>query len=155
MTLLEQYNQIAQQHQLPPMTACGCDIETREHRDAAAAWQALVSAEPMAGWFQCQSAQQSFIGALPAHQPDWGALLAAEVVATDDCSLHVEYHSGVWRETRYRHRDDGELLCDELSQYLHNGGRLKYRRYWRQDPEQGWVQSHACLIAVEPNRLEE
>ena len=154
MTLVEQHNTIAKRHGLNTMTAGGCDIEIREHNDAAAAWQALQDASPTRGWFQCQSEQQSFTGALPAHQPDWGALLAAEVVA-DGSSLRIEYQYGVWRETRYRHLDEGNLLCDEVSQYLHNGGQLKYRRYWQQDPEQGWVQTHACLIAVEQNTKED
>jgi len=150
MTLLEQYNSIAQQHGLNSMTAGGCGIETHQHESTEAAWQALASAEPTAGWFQCQSAQRSFTGALPAHQPEWGALLAAEVVVADGRSLCIEYQNGVWRETRYRHLDEGDLLCDEVRQFLHSGGRLVYRRYWRQDGEQGWVQSHTCLVAIEP-----
>ncbi len=155
MTLLEKYNSIAQQHGLNSMASGGCDIETVEHSDAAAAWEALHAASPTGGWFQCQSEQQSFTAALPAWQDKWGALLAAEVVANDGSSLRIDYQHGVWRETRYRHRDDGDLLCDELSQYLHNGGQLKYRRYWRQDPAQGCVQTHACLIAVEQNTVED
>ena len=150
MTILQQYTAIAEKHDLPLMNTGGCDIETCRHESAEAAWQALASAEPTAGWFQCQSAQQSFIGALPAHQPEWGALLAAEVVAADGDSLRIEYQNGLWRETRYHHRDDGDLLRDEVRQFLHSGGQLKYRRYWRHDPEQGWVQSHACFVAIEP-----
>jgi len=150
MTILQQYTNLAEKHDLPAMTAGGCDIEIHQHESAEAAWQALVAAKPTAGWFQCQSKQQSFTGALPAHQPDWGALLAAEVAATDGSSLRIEYQNGLWWETCYHHRNEGDLLCDEVRQFLHSGGRLVYRRYWRHDPEQGWVQSHACLVAIEP-----
>ncbi len=151
MTILQQYTAIAKKHDLPTMSTGGCDIDNNHQYDSAeAAWQALVAANPTAGWFQCQSEQRSFIGALPAHQPEWGALLAAEVVAADGDSLRIEYQNGIWRKTRYHHGDDGDLLYDEVRQFLHSGGQLKYRRYWRHDPEQGWVQSHTCLVAVEP-----
>jgi len=150
MTILQQYANLAGKHDLPAMGAGGCDIESRQHHSAEAAWQALASAEPTAGWFQCQSEQQSFIGALPDAEEAWGALLAAEAVAKNGDSLRIEYHNGLWRETRYRHHDDGDLLCDEVRQFLHSGGQLVYRRYWRHDSTQGWVQSHACLVAIEP-----
>ncbi len=155
MMLLDQYDVIAKEHKLAPMTACGCEMEIREHKDAETAWQVLVSATPEAGWFQCQSEQRSFTGGLPDYLPEWGVLLAAEAVTEGGGSLRIEHQNGAWKEIHYGHRDNGDFLCDEVTQYLHNGGQLNYRRYWRQDPEQGCIQTHACLIAVEQNTKED
>lgn len=140
----------AEDESLPPMTCCGLESDTEEFADPEAAWTALESLSPCEGWVLFQSRQRWFGDGLPRREEEWGFPLAAEAAVSENESVRLDHAGGRWRLTRFTHRPEGALLCDEVGQYLHGGGgRLRYRRYWRLDGEQGCVQQQACLIGIE------
>lgn len=159
MNIIDVYRRIARSNGLPKMAQGGCNMETKVLNRGDDVWKALLNAEPEAGWIQCQSHQMSFTrGAFPKNQDKWGMLLAAEVVTADGKSLHLLSRGGKWYLTTFAHEARGELLFDHVQQRLHTGGMLNYRRYWRTDPEQGCIQTCACLIGIdefEPHQQKE
>lgn len=155
MDILNAYRAIAAKHGLPLMHAGGY----RPHNDPIAtpdeAWNRLASLGPRQGWLLFQSAQMLFVESLPERNPAWGVLLAAEGYTEHGgtpLSIAMEQDGrGGWNLTTYTHLGEGEFLYDELEQLAHNQGRdgpgrLKYRRYWRHDPRQGYLQAAACFI---------
>lgn len=118
-------------------------------------WARLTALDPRQGWLLFQSAQMPFLDGLPERNPAWGVLLAAEGYmeqdgATVSLALDQDGHGG-WTLTTYTHEGQGDDLYDELEQLTHNPsktgpGKLRYRRYWCLDPDQGYVQAAACFI---------
>ncbi|HDL50317.1 MAG TPA: hypothetical protein ENH33_10240 [Actinobacteria bacterium] len=137
---------------LPIMRSGGCRVEPRRFDDPAALWEAFKALAPTQGWLQFQSHQTAFFDTLPDLQETWGLLLCAEASDGDANSLSlVQDGRGGWLLARFVHDERAPGLWDELRQLAHDPkvGALRYRRYWRLDPEQGCVQEHACFIGFE------
>ncbi len=141
----------AKSWRLNTVATAGLEVTHEDFGTAEAAWAALVESAPRAGWIQWQSHQMHFTDGLPDYAPHWGALLAAEAVVTETESLRLDHLDGQWRLTRYRHLPDGDgCLCDETHHLLHGAAhKLRYRRYWTIDAEQGAVQTCAVLAGID------
>lgn len=152
MDVLDAYNDIADAFKLPALSRGGCRSEKTCLTDPDAVWPGLAARSPVTGWLQFQSKQLPFVDGLPEPEPDWGLLLAAEAVtaAGDSIALCLD-GAGGWTLTHYQHLPDGDLLYDEPTQLAYDPktGALRYRRYWRHEPEQGYVQVHACFTGFE------
>ena len=149
MDALEAYDSIAQEERLAPMRRGGCEADSEIHGDPDALLAALRALEPRQGWWQFQSYQGAFTEGLPALEEDWGVLLAAEAVSASGESVAVSLDgSGGWRLTRFRHGAEGGMVWDEPELLAHDprAGKLRYRRYWRLDPERGYRQEFACFM---------
>ncbi len=155
MDILDAYRIVARKHDLPPMQSGGY----RPHDDPIAtpdaAWNRLASINPRQGWLLFQSAQMAFLDGLPERNPAWGVLLAAEGYAEHEgapVSIALEQDGrGGWVLTTFTHLGEGDCLWDKPEQLAYNRGtegpgRLKYRRYWRYDEQQGYVQAAACFM---------
>jgi len=152
MDVLNAYKSAARQLGLPEMHRGGCQLETQGLASAKDVWPALAAMSPRQGWLQFQSRQLAFHDGLPPVETEWGLLLAAEAATSDGHSLALSLDgAGGWTLTRYSHSQEGEMLYDEPTQLAHdpNTGRLRYRRWWRHDPAQGYVQIYACFIGFE------
>ncbi len=151
METLDAYQKISQKTGLPNMTQGAPKQESRQTlSDPDQVWAALQNARPTQGWLQFQSRQQYFTDGLPDREDDWGCLLAAEAVTAQGHSLTLRQAPGPgWILTAHSHDEQGNGLWDEIRHRLHGAnGFLVYRRYWRQDEVQGYVQALACLIGV-------
>jgi len=152
MDTLAAYSQLVEQHELPTMRRGGYSTHTETLSEPDAVWAALAAQQPTQGWLQFQSRQRPFHDGLPQPEADWGQLLAAEAVTGEGHSLSLAGDgAGGFRLTRYTHSASGDWLCDELSQFAHDPrtGSLRYRRYWRLDDAQGYVQERACFIGFD------
>jgi hypothetical protein len=153
MEILEAYRQIAARHELPTMEHGSYEsVAPRSFADPQLLWAALVAAEPKQGWLQFQSKQLPFREGLPQPQDHWGYLLAMEAVdARGRCILVNPDGAGGWRLSFHEHRNHGDLLWDQVVQLAHDPatGRLRYRRYWKYDTEQGYVQVLACFTGFQ------
>ncbi len=152
MDTLEAYNSIAETEKLPKMKRGGLDINTDSLQDPDEIWRRIGELNPTQGWLLFQSHQTVFHDGLPAPHDVWGMLLACEAIDAEGVSLALEQDgTGGWRLTRYRHEAEGDMLIDEPTFLAHDpkSGSLCYRRYWRQDTEQGYVQAVACFIGFE------
>ncbi len=140
----------AKSWQLNTVGTAGLEVSHDDFGTAEDAWAALVERPLRAGWIQWQSHQMHFTDGLPDYELGWSALLAAEAVVTDTDSLRLDYLDGQWRLTHYRHLPDGDgCLCDETHYLLHGADRkLRYRRYWTIDAEQGAVPACAVLAGI-------
>jgi len=81
-------------------------------------------------------------------------LSAAEVVngAGETLSIGPD-GTGGWWICHLVHDENGPGLWDEVIHLAHAGARgLRYRRYWRDDPERGHVQTRAVLIGIDDQR---
>lgn len=149
MDVLDAYNEIAGDLKLPTLEQGGYTTELKSIADPNEVWSALAACAPAHGWLQCQSGQFAFTAGFPEQDTAWGLPLAAEAVCADGDSLALGLDgTGGWLLTRHHHLVAGELLHDEVAQlaYGSKAGVLRYRRYWRHDPEQGYVQVQACFI---------
>lgn len=136
-------------HDLPDMRAAGLQQQRHVHARSDAIWAAFSTHAPVQGWLQFQSHQCAFQGALPAAAPDWGTLLQAEAVTAGGLCLAVRRRpGGDWVLVESRHDEQGDLLCDVVDHLAHDPtlGVLRYRRYWRLDPELGATQTTACFL---------
>ena len=154
MTIPTAYQAVADACGLPRMEPGDLQTSSTVLTDADAAWSALREAQPAAGWLMFQSHQCVFRDGLPGEPaPEWGALLAAEVVVDDDTAIAAQYMgpSG-WQVVRRVDQNAGEGLVDEIRLLAHDPGLggLRYRRYWRLD-EDGitWAQAATRLVAIE------
>jgi hypothetical protein len=158
MDILNAYQSLAAKHDLPKMKVGGYESACEAIATPADAWMRLAALDPRDGWLLFQSYQCSFLAGLPEREPSWGVPLAAEAYteingATVSIVLEQDGRGG-WILTRYTHTGEGVYLLDELKQLLHNPskdgpGKLKYRRYWRLDGRQGYLQAAACFIGFE------
>lgn len=157
MDVLDAYDAVRkaqpQRLRLPEMRRGGYGItDLRRFDDPDALWAALAESAPTQGWLLFQSLQLACHHGLPSPRGDWGVLFAAEAVTAEGESLAVSQDgAGGWVLVRLRHDPGGNGLCDTLRQYVHDPitGRLTYRRYWRFDPGQGYVQERACFVGFE------
>lgn len=137
---------------LPAMHAGGHRLVTMPFDAPDRLWNALLEQAPTQGWLQFQSLQCAFPDGLPKPEANWGLLLAAEAVNSQGDSLIVGRDGhGAWLLSRCIHGPEQPGLWDEVHHLAHNPdtGTLRYRRYWRLDPEQGYVQTRACFIGFE------
>lgn len=152
MNILNAYKLVATNQSLPQMTGATLHRQTTTHANAQSLWEALAACGPTQGWLQFQSRQFAFFDGLPESLPEWGVLLAAEAFTTDGDSVNVSLGpSGTWLLLRSHHAAGTELLCDEITLLAHGPetGALHYRRYWMNDPTQGFVQVAACFLGFE------
>lgn len=143
---------------LPEMRRGGFVSSSQPIAQPEDVWTTLTALAPRQGWLLFQSAQRAFVDGLPERDPAWGVLLAAEGYterdgATVSFALDQDGRGG-WTLTTYTHEGEGDDLCDEIAQLSHNPsktgpGKLTYRRYWRLDPEQGYLQAAACFIGFD------
>ncbi|RMF47226.1 MAG: hypothetical protein D6751_03285, partial [Deltaproteobacteria bacterium] len=127
---------------LPEMRAGSYIATTQDFESDDALWAALADAVPVEGWLLFQSHRLAFRNGLPERNREWGWLLEGEVVDARGDSFRVEYH-GQWRLARLIHQEGGDGLYDTPAHLAHDPrlGRLRYRRYWVRDDEQGLVQA--------------
>ena len=148
--ILEAYKGLAEKHDLPEMQAGNFEMECERISEPNEVWNAVARRNPLEGWLLFQSHQTGFRGGLPPHEEDWGQLLACEAVTDDGRSLFLEQDgAGGWRLLLFTHAQAGDdILFDEpeFLAYDPQWGVLRYRRYWRYFPEQGYVQEAACFI---------
>lgn len=160
MDILDAYNRLVdgtKHRQLPKLHRGGCSVEPMHYADSDEVWSALVSSSPRQGWLQFQSKQLAFDRELPVWKADWGMLLAAEATTVQGGSIALGLNgSGGWIVTHYRPLPDGNLLYDEPLQLAHDPelGALRYRRWWRCDPDQGFIQVFACFIGFDKGETE-
>lgn len=146
--LLADYRRLAERWALPEMSAGHVTTESQDFSDPVALETRIAELAPEKGWRLCQSRQGLFRNGWPGPDPEWGTLLAAEGILSDGALAVHQDGGGGWRLVRYRHRDGGEGLCDEVHLLAQAGGRLRYRRYWEQGPT-GPEQAAAILIDVD------
>jgi hypothetical protein len=150
--LVDAYGRIADSHALPAMSPARLKVSRQSLDNPEAAWAALQSLAPLEGWLQFQSIVQCFAdGALPEPEPDWGWLLAAEAVDGEGRShlIRQDGHRGLILVTCDPRPEGTEtLLADEVEPLAtaKAPGRLRYRRYWRRDPEMGLAPALAAFI---------
>lgn len=154
MDVLDAYNRIARNRRfkLPKIDRSGLVIETNRLSEPADVWPALAAHAPTQGWLQSQSAQMAFDDGLPEPATEWGLLLAAEAVISYDLSISLSLDgAGGWTLISYRKEAAGDLLHDVVTQpaYDRRNGVLRYRRWWRRDDQQGYLQVAACFIGYE------
>lgn len=146
------YARIVRAQGLPVMALRALAVKTRTVADPATAWAAFQTEGPVDGWLQFQSRVESFRGGtLPEPQPDWGYLLAAEGVDGVGRSLQVRPGPGGALLLVIANPDGPgaeTLLTDQVEHLATRAGlgSLRYRRYWRQDPEMGPVPAFAAFI---------
>lgn len=146
------YARVARAQGLPAMTLGTLAVETRTLTDPATVWDAFKAEGPKEGWLQFQSRVEVFRGgASPEPKPDWGYLLAAEGVDGSGRSLQVRPGPGgtpllVIATPNGPGADT--FLTDEVEHLAARDGlgSLRYRRYWRQDPEIGPVPAFAAFL---------
>ncbi len=149
MTVLDAYRKIAERHSLPALQQGGYGSEIMRFSSPDALWQSVLALAPNQGWLQFQSRQLHFHNKLPLQENNWGFLLCAEMITVNNLSLAINPDgAGGWCLAQYRHQDSGNLLYDELHQLAHapKTGSLRYRRYWRYDTKQGYLQDCACFM---------
>jgi hypothetical protein len=151
--LAEAYGRIAGRHALPRVSPAHLRVSRQSLDNPQAAWTALQAVAPLEGWLQFQSIVQCFSGrALPKPEPDWGLLLAAEAVDGEGRShlIRQDGSGGMVLVTCDPNADEGgeTWLADEVEQLAAGKapGRLRYRRYWRRDPEMGLAPALAAFI---------
>ena len=145
--ILTAYNEIAQSNELPRMEPGGYQLHTESFDDPDRLWQRLLEHIPTQGWLLFQSWQGAFDSGLPTPEDSWGLLLAAETVDAAGESFSVAQDGrGGWILSHCRHDPEATTLWDEVQHLTHDGKALRYRRYWRHDPEQGYLQDRACFI---------
>ena len=155
MELLKAYNNIAKKYNLPEMNRGGFNPETRTISKSEEVWSSLEKCTPACGWLLFQSRQLSFVDGLPEPESDWGQLLASEAVDIEGRSLTLEQDgTGGWLLTAHKHSKEGDCLVDKPTLLAHNpeSGKLKYKRYWYLQPEQGYVQVAACFTGFEQEK---
>jgi hypothetical protein len=152
--LLKAYHAIAgdKAFELPVMRSGGLseNLETLAEPEQVTA--RLTGLAPTQGWLLFQSWQGPFHDGLPQFDPAWGLLLACEAVTAEGVSLALDQDGlGGWRLLCATHQETGDCLVDELQLLAHTPatGNLCYRRYWRRQPGQGYVQAAACFIGFE------
>lgn len=153
-TLSDAYARVAKRHGgLPEMALGKLAVSPPETLTPASAWDALKALNPVAGWLQFQSCVVCFEqGRMPEPESDWGVLLAAEAADGQGRSylLRQDGSGALLLIAATPGSIDGteEFLTDEVRQ-LATGkapGRLRYRRYWRRDPEIGLVPAFAAFL---------
>lgn len=155
--LLNAYRQVAGcGNKLPEMNSTDFEMSSERLPSAAEAWESIVAFAPVAGWLGCQSENRAFT-ANPPPAPDriTGVLLYAECVNSDSHSLHLRYNgAGAWLLTRFTPRQGNTYLCDTVKLIATdpNLGSLRYRRYWRLNPQHGAEPFVACFIGFEQER---
>lgn len=151
MEHLERYNQLANSLELPPMQAGFCHIETQSAQAPEALEKAIAAFAPSQGWVQYQSWQGLFDQGFPGMDEQRGLLLCAEMVNKQGETLTVGPDgNGGWILSHLRHDETGNGAWDEVIHLAHEGARpLRYRRYWQEDAEQGWLQVRAALVGIE------
>ena len=156
MQNLELYNRLADRLELPPMQAGFFRVETQSVDQPDALETAIAGFAPQQGWVQYQSWQGLFDRELPGSDSDRGLLLCGEMVNGKGETLTVGPDGrGGWILSRVSHDEQGEGAWDEVVHLAHEGARaLRYRRYWKEDAEQGWLQVRAALVGVETNTEE-
>lgn len=134
---------------LPAMLLGNLHREVRTYTEPVEAWSSLTANSPIEGWLQFQSHQAAFRDGLPDPPAGWGAFLTAEAVCADGSALTLRRSpTAQWVLVISRHSAPGPLLCDEVAHLTHDRklGSLRYRRYWRLDPDLGAVQHAACFV---------
>ena len=153
MDILHAYQKVANEPaDLPTMQRGSFDANTSRYNDPTTLWDALQALAPQQGWIQFQSHQCAFQNSLPEPEEHWGQLLAAEACDANGNSIHLSQNNqGGWLISHYQHQTSGEMLCDETTQLAYDLklSQLRYRRYWRHEPGQGYVQTLACFIGFE------
>lgn len=143
--LLDLYNRVMEGHgHLPQMDPGTCDLaipDPQRLTSAAEALDHLKAFDKATGWIGFQSANRHFTGQVPAMDETTGILLNAEAAGTDgNASLHIRYDgAGGWIATEYRQAPGGSYLSDNVTHIAHDPKlrKLRYRRYWCIDAEQG------------------
>ncbi len=114
------------------------------------AYKALEDFSPTQGWVGFQSANRCFTaGDLPPMDNETGKLLAAEAVNAKGESLHIRYDgAGRWFVTHYIAEAGDDCLAETVAHIANDKklGKLRYRRFWRIDPEHGAEPYAACFI---------
>ncbi len=148
------YAEVAQKHGLPPMVPAALQVEIHDLADPEAAWEALAERKPVEGWLLFQSHVAAFLAeVLPEPDPDWGYLLAAEVLDAQGRSIHIRQSgTGGLRltiATPVEEAADAEdvFLTDRVRHLATNKapGPLCHRRYWRVDSAMGVVPVFAAF----------
>lgn len=154
------YAAVAKAHGLPALAPARCRIQTRLLGDPENALTELQGHEPQQGWLQFQSHVVVFVaGDPPQPSSDWGLLLAAETVDASGRSIHLrQTGAGGWVLVVCSPLNgaagagaDDLVLADQVTQ-LATGkapGPLRYRRYWRLDPDIGATPAFAAFIGFD------
>lgn len=152
--LVAAYNRIDSRHRLPGMAVARLSIAPTRHLDPGAAWAELQTLAPLAGWLQFQSKVVTFTGGvLPELLPAWGVLLDAACHDAAGRSILVR-SQGAGQLTLVIATPDSEdtsskvMLVDDhrhLATGKAPGQALRYRRYWRIDPDRGAVPYFAAF----------
>lgn len=152
MDTLQAYDKLQQASKLPKMHPGGVITKSQTFDDPQALWAAFESRQPDQGWLMFQSEQMAFHEGLPERRDDWGCLLCCEAVtAAGETLAIIQDGRGGWRLIESTADAEAPGLWDEVRQFAHapGAGMLRYRRYWVDEQEQGFVQKHACFIGFE------
>jgi len=146
------YNKVARKHGLTQMAYAALQVETYDFDGPEAAWDALQKLEPTEGWLQFQSQVMTLPEALPEPDPNWGYLLAAEVIDDQGRSIHLRQSAtGGMRlvlASPAEAADSKEAFLTDQVQYLATDkapGAVCHRRYWRVDSALGVVPIFAAF----------
>ncbi|MGV6817458.1 MAG: hypothetical protein ACWA44_09370 [Thiotrichales bacterium] len=148
MTILDAYKNTAQQHNLPKMQSGSYDSQLTIVEDRETLFSSINFQRPQSGWLQFQSHQCYFIEELVEPEETWGTLMSGEIVHHDTNIARINLIDGKWHMNILNHCAEGEMLWDEVEQLLPGTGTITYRRYWQQDPEQGYLQVQTMLKAI-------
>ena len=141
----------------PDLQPAKLSVDVQTLTEPAAVEAALAAFKPKAGWVERQSRTACFdAGELPPPQGGFDAIVSAELAGEGE-SLSVRLVANGWRLTTLSEtaNDDREWLMHDTTlagvERLPASGTvfgrtLKYRVYWKYDPEQGWRQSAARLL---------
>lgn len=156
--LASAYQRVASRHHLPAMTVGGLVITSPPPMDTAMAWTELQAFAPLAGWLQFQSKVVAFTGgALPQPAPEWGSLLDA--ACHDAAGRSIQCRSlgagqiALVTATPTSGEENGvTYLVDEVRHLATGkvpGASLRYRRYWRPDPDNPEPGVVPCFVAFQ------
>lgn len=154
--LHQHYSALAKRHGLAPMQPVTLKITSHSAATEDELQSKIEQFAPVEGWICYQSRVHSFRNGEPWQVSEVGLPLSAEAIDASGNALHLRQNGqGGWTISCYSHSesapDTAEHLCDEVTHLgnSHTGGELDYdlgyRRFWRQDEEQGVIPFAACF----------
>jgi hypothetical protein len=140
----------------PDLVPVAVTVTHEDYADPVALEQALAALGAVAGWVERQSRIEWFEGgAFPVGDGDFDAVAAAELAGAN-VGWSVRAVPGGWRVTRIEEgAGPAEFLCHDTPQPGVDrlpgtgaafGRTLRYRVYWRREPDHGWRPCAARLL---------